>query len=197
MKRQAKCGTQPPKKHFDLAEAVGALYGSEWGKPAVERFRQEVERYRKRLRQRNQLDWMVYVIRLMLTCPVLLERPQGLVGVVDDLRRIFENRRINKDVDKDFWMAVAEVRKFLTAGRPASRGRDFLRFHLIHYMMNQVTTDPERGLVRVGGMSKTVAVKEMTELEQRKSGKEVSERDIYRSLERVEAYLAKIKEQLE
>jgi len=196
MKRKAKCGGQPPKKHFDLAEAVAALYGSKWGNAAVERFRQEVERHRKRLRQRNQLDWMVYVIRLALTCPILLERPQGLERVVDDLRWFLTNRLVNKDVDRDFWMAVSEVRKFLTAGRPVSRGRDFLRYQLIHAMMNQKTTDPERGMMQVKGMSKTEAVKEMAELEERRSGKEVSERDIYRSVERVEAYLSKIKEQL-
>jgi hypothetical protein len=197
MKRQAKCGKQPPKKHFDLAEAMAAFYGSKWGEAAVERFRQEVERYRKRLRHRNQLDWMVYILRLVLTCPVLLERVHGLEGVVDDLRWILNHRRVSKDVDRDFWMAVAEVRKFLDAGRPVSRGRDFLRYHLIHAMMNQKTTDPQRGMIQVKGMSKTEAVKEMAELEQRKSGKEISERDIYRSVERVEAYLSKIKEQLE
>ena len=64
-------------------------------------------------------------------------------------------------------------------------------------MMNQVTTDPQKGLVRVGGMSKTKAIEEMAELKRRKSGKAVSERDIYRSLAWVEAYLAKIREQLE
>lgn len=197
MKRQTKCGTQPPKKHFDLAEAVAALYGSKWGEAAVQRFRQEVERYRKRLEHRNRLDWMVYVLRLVLTCPVLLERPHGLECVVDDLRWFLNNRRINKDVDRDFWMALAEVRKFLTAGRPVSRGRDFLRYQLIYAMMNQVATDPWKGLVQVKGMSKTEAVEEMAKLELRKSGKEVSERDIYRSLERVEAYLSKIKQQLE
>lgn len=197
MKRQAKCGKQPPEKHFDLAEAVAAFYGSERRKVAVEQFRQEVERYRKRLRRRNRLDWMVYVLRLVLTCPVLLERPRGLECVVDDLRWFLNHRRISKDVDRDFWLALAELRKFLTAGRPVSRGRDFLRYQLIHAMMNQVITDSERGIVRVSGMSKTEAIEKMAELELRKSGKEVSERDIYRSLERVEAYLIKIREQLE
>ena len=86
MARQSKCGKQPPEKHFELGEAVDAVYGTRLGKAAVERFRQEVERYRTRLRKRNQLDWMVYVIRLVLTCPILLLRPSGLEGVVDDLR---------------------------------------------------------------------------------------------------------------
>ena len=101
----------------------------------------------------------------------------------------FIHRRISKDVDRDFWLALAEVRKFLTAGRPISRGRDVLRYQFVHAMMNQVTTDPQKGLVRAGGMSKTKAIEEMAELERRKSGKAVSERDIYRSLAWVEAFL--------
>src|SRR5687768_15129442 len=120
MKRQAKCGKQPPEKHFELGEAVDAVYGTKGGEAAVERFRQEVERHRKRLRKRNQLDWMVYIIRLVLTCPMLLLRPIGLEGVVDDLRWSLIHRRLSKDVDRDFWLALAEVRKFLTAGRPIS-----------------------------------------------------------------------------
>jgi hypothetical protein len=197
MKRQARCGKQPPKKHFELAEAVAALYGSKWGEAAVERFRQEVERYRTRLRKRNQLDWMVYVLRLLLACPVLLERLHGLEGVVDDLQWVLNHRRIHKDVERDFWMALAEARKFLPAGHPVSRGRDFMRYQLIDAMMDQVMTDPEKGLVRVNGMSKTEAVAEMAELERRKSGREVSARDIYRSLAWVETYLATLKAQLE
>jgi hypothetical protein len=72
-----------------------------------------------------------------------------------------------------------------------------MRYQLIDAMMNQVTTDPGKGLVRVNGMSKTEAIAEMAELEWRKSGREVSARDIYRSLERVEKYLAKLKAQVE
>jgi hypothetical protein len=196
MKRLAKCGKQPSEKHFELAEAVAALYGSKWGEAPVERFRQEVKRYRTRLRKRNQLDWMVYVLRLVLTCSVLLERLPGLECVVDDLQWFLNHRRIHKDVERDFWMALAEARKFLPAGQPVSRGRDFMRYQLIDAMMNQVTTDTEKGLVRVNGMSKTEAVAEMAELELRKSGREVSARGIYRSLERVEKYLAKLKSQV-
>lgn len=197
MTRQPKCGKQPPEKHFDLAEVVAACYGSKWGEAAVERFRQDVERYRTRLRKRNQLDWMVYVLRLVLTCPVLLERLHGLECVADDLQWCLNNRLVSKDVDRDFWMALAEARKFLPAGRPVSRGQDFMRYQLIHAMMNQVTTDPGKGLVIVKGMSKTEAVEEMAELERRRSGGEVSAREIYRSLEWVEQYLAKLKAQME
>jgi hypothetical protein len=185
MKRQAKCGKQPPEKHY-VAEAVAALYGSKWGETPVGRFRQEVERYRTRFRKRNQLDWMVYVLRLVLTCPVLLERLPGLECVVEDLQWFLNHRRIHKDVDRDFWMALAEARKFPPAGKPVSRGRDFMRYQLIHAMMNPVTTDPEEGVVRVNGMTKTEAVAEMAEMEGRHSGTEVSVRGIYRSLEWVE-----------
>ena len=197
MPRKAKCGAQPPDRHFILAEAVNAFYGSHWGDKAVERFRQEVERNRTRLRKRNQLDWMVYVLKLILTCPLLLERPLGLDGVVGDLRWMLNNRRIDNDVDRDFWLAVAELRARFTAGRPVSRGRDFLRYQLIHAMMHQVTTDPEKGIVRVKGMSKAEAVEHLADTERRKSGKEVSPREIYRSLKWVEDYLDKIRNQLE
>ena len=197
MTRQAKCGTQPPEKHFELAQAVAALYGSEWGAAPVERFRQEVEWHRTRLRKRNQLDWMVYIFRLVLTCPVLLERPLGLEGVVDDLRWVLNNRQMSKDVDKDFWMAVAEVRKFLSAGQPVSRGRDFMRYQLIDAMMNPVTTAPGKGLVRVNGMSKTAAIRKLAESERQKPGKAISDREIYRSLKWVDDLLGKINAQLE
>lgn len=197
MTRKGKCGAQPPDRHFILAEAVDAFYGSQWGEKPVEWFRQEVEPNRTRLRKRNQLDWMIYVIRLILTCPLLLERPRGLEWVVNDLRSILNNRRIDKDVDRDFWLAMAELRARLTAGRPVSRGRDFLRYQLVHAMMHQVTTDPEKGIVRVNGMSKAEAVEHLADPERRKSGKEVSPREIYRSLKWVEDYLDKIRNQLE
>lgn len=197
MKQRAKCGNQPPEKHFELAEAVAALYGSKWGAAPVERFRQEVERYRTRFQKRNRLDWMVYVLRLVLTCPVLLERLPGLACVVDDLQWFLNHRRFHKEVDRDFWMALAETRKFLPTGKPVSRGRDFMRYQLIDAMMHPVTTDPEKGLVRVTGMSKTEAVVEMAELEGRRSGREVSARDIYRSLKWVETYLATLTAQVE
>jgi len=197
MKRKAKGGNRPPKRHFDLAEAVAAFYGTAWGEAAVEQFREDAAWHRKRIRKRSQLDWITYVIRLVLTGPVLLERLQGLEWVVEDLQWILHNRRMNKDVDADFWMAMGELRPLFTTGRPVSRGRDFMRYRLIYEMMNQVTTDPEKGLVRVKGMTKTEAINELAELERRKSGKKVNEREIYRSLEWVEKYLAKIKEQLE
>jgi hypothetical protein len=197
MKRKAEVHNQPPKRHFDLAEAVAAFYGTEWGEAAVEQFRQDAAWHRTRLHKRSQLDWMTYVIRLLLTCPVLLQRPQGLEWVVDDLRWTLNNRHISKDVERDFWAAVGNVRTILATGHPASRGRDFLRYQLIHAMMNQVTTDPEKGLVKVKGMGKTEAVKEMAELEQKRSGRKPYLREIWGSLKWVEDYLAKIKEQLE
>lgn len=191
MKQKAKRGIRQPEQLFDLAEAVAAFYGTKWGEAAGERFRQDAERYRDRVHKRSRLEWMVYVIRLVVTCPILLERPRGLEWVVADLRWILNNRRIHKDVDQDFWMAMDEVRTFFTIGRPVSRGRDFLRHQLIHAMMNQVTTDPEKGIVQVEGMSKSEAVEHLADLE------EVSPREIYRSLKWVENYLDKIRSQLE
>ncbi len=197
MKRKAKGGIQPPQRHFTLAEAVAACYGTEWGAAAVEQFRQDAGSHRKRLRNRTQLDWMTYIIRLLLACPFLLERPQGLEWVVDDLQWMLTHRRVHKDVERDFWAAVGDVRTTLTTGHPVSRGRDFVRYQVIHAMMNQVTTDPEKGLVRVKGVTKTKAVEQMAELELLKSGRKPHVREIWGSLKWVEDYLANIMEHLQ
>ena len=105
MKQQVKGGVRQPEKLFGLAEAVNVFFGNPWGEAAIQRFREDAAWYRERFRKRNQQDWMVYVIRLILTCPVLLERPKGLEWVVKDLRQILENRHFSKDVDSDFWMS--------------------------------------------------------------------------------------------
>ncbi len=199
MKRKTKLGMGPPDSHFELAEAVAAFYDTEWGIAAVERFRNDAAFYRTRLRNRTQLDWMTYVVRLVMTCPVLLTRPPGLVGlewVFEDFYWIVRHRGLSPRVDQDFWGAIEGVRARLPKGHHITKGRDTLRYQLVYAMMNPVTTDPVKGLVRVQGMSKSEAVAHQVELEQNKSHKPVSERAIYRSLERVEEYLKKIRAQL-
>ena len=199
MKRKTKLGVDPPDSHFELAEAVGAFYETEWGASAVARFRNDAGFYRTRLRNRTQLDWMTYVMRLVMTCPKLLTRPPGLAGlewVFEDFCWIVRHRGVSPRVDQDFWMAMERVRARLLKGRHITTGRDTLRYQLVYARMNPVTTDPVKGLVRVQGMSKSEAVAHQAEWEQKQSKRSVSERTIYRSLERVERYLKKIREQL-
>ena len=197
MKRKVKGGIQPPQRHFTLAETVAAFYGTEWGAAAVEQFRQDAAWHQKRLRNRTQLAWMTYVIRLLLSCPFLLERPQGLEWVVDDLQWMLIHRRLSKEVERDFWAAMGAVRSILTTGHPVSRGRDFVRYQLIHAMMNPLTIDPEKGVLRAKRVTKTKAVEQMVELERLKSGRKPHVREIWTSLKWVEDYLAKIRAHLQ
>lgn len=199
MKRKIKLGVDPPDSHFELAEAVAAFYDTEWGTTAVVRFRNDAARYRTRLHNRTQLDWMTYVMRLVMTCPVLLTRPPGLAGlewVFEDFCRFVRQRGVNPRVDQDFWRAIEAVRALLPKGHHLTKGRDIVRYQLVHARMNLVTTDPVKGLVRVQGMNKSEAVAQQREWEQEQSQRPVSERAIYRSLKRVDAYLKKIREQL-
>lgn len=199
MKRKTKLGMGPPDSHFELAEAVAAFYDTEWGATAIERFRKDSAFYRTRLHNRTQLDWMTYVMRLVMTCPVLLTCPPGLAGlewVFEDFCWIVRHRGVSPRVDQDFWRAIEAVGARLPKGHQITKGRDIVRYQLVYARMNPVTTDPAKGLVRVQGMSKSEAVAHQAEWEQEQSQRPVSERAIYRSLERVEEYLKKIRVQL-
>ena len=199
MKRKTQLGMGPPDSHFELAEAVEVFYETEWGASAVAQFRKDAVFYRTRLRNRTQLDWMTYVMRLVMTCPALLTHPPGLAGlewVFEDFCWIVQHRGVSPRVDQDFWRAIESVRARLPKGHHITKGRDTVRYQLVYARMNPVTTDPVKGLVRVQGMNKSEAVAQQREWEQEQSQRPVSERAIYRSLKRVDAYLKKIREQL-
>ena len=198
MKRKTQLGVDLPDSHFELAEAVAAFYDTEWGIAAVARFRKDSAFYRIRLRNRTQLDWMTYVMRLVMTCPVLLTCPPGLAGlewVFEDFCWIVRHRGVSPRVDQGFWRAIEGGRARLPKGHHITKGRDTVRYQLVYARMNPVTTDPLKGLVRVQGMSKSEAVAHQAEWEQKQSKSPVSERTIYRYLEQVEKYLQKMREQ--
>ena len=113
--------------------------------------------------------WFVYVLRLILTCPALLERQSGLEWVIEDFKQILLLRKLRWDFDNDFWEAVQVVRGKLRGGRPHRRDRDYLRHMLVHSKM------------RREGMSKTKAVEALCEFE---GSDDI--RGMWRSLHRVE-----------
>jgi len=71
---------------FELAEAVGLFYGMKGVDAPIEEFREIVQDYRRVAKTQGQVAWLTYVLRLLLTCPVLLQRPSGLEWVTDDLQ---------------------------------------------------------------------------------------------------------------
>ena len=197
MKREASTSHRPMKDLFQLAEAVAAFYGTSCGEAATARFCRVAKEYRDVVQAEGRVPWFTYVIRLLLTCPVLLERPPGFEWVREDLRWALDNRRFSKEVDRDFWRAVNDVRALFRSGRPGNKARDFFRYEMVQEIMNPVTTAPGQGLIRVKGCSKSEAVEQMAEMEQRWSRRNPDTRNIWRSLQRVEDYLLKIGEQLE
>ena len=183
---------------FELAEAVGLFYGTKGADAAIEEFRDIAQDYRRLKKAEGQVAWLTYVLRLLLTCPVLLERPSGLEWVTDDLQWALRHRKVRPDVDRDFWEAMKKVRGLLTLGRPGNKARDFFRYEVVLNLMYPVTTDDERGLVRTKKrVNKTKAVTELTDMEARWYGRRPALREIWRSLQRVETYIGTLQAQLE
>jgi hypothetical protein len=196
-------GTRPRVRElFELAEAVELFYGTKGADAAIEELRDVLQAYRHVVKKQSQkakshVAWLTYVLRLLLICPVLLQRPSGLEWVTDDLQWALRHRKVRPDVDRDFWEAVRKVRGLLTRGRPGNKARDFFRYEWVLNLMYPVTTDPEFGLVRTKQrVNKTKAVTELADIEERWHGRRPDLREIWRSLQRVEAYVEKLQVQL-
>ena len=195
------CGGTRPRagNFFELAEAVGLFYGTKGTDAAIEEFRDVAQDCRREAKAQGQVAWLIYVLRLLLTCPLLLQRPPGLEWVTDDLQWALRHRQLRPDVDRDFWKAVTTVRRMMvTRGRPRDKAWEFFRYEWMVNLMHPVTTDPEFGLVRTKKrVNKTTAVTELADVEERWSGRRPDEREIWRSLQRVEAYVERLQAQLE
>jgi hypothetical protein len=183
---------------FELAEAVELFYGTKGADAAFEEFRDVAQDYRHVAKKQSQVAWLTYVLRLVLTCPVLLQRPSGLEWVTDDLQWALRHRKVRPDVDRDFWEAMKKVRGLLTRGRPGDKARDFFRYECVLNLMYPVTTHPELGLVRTKQrVNKTKAVNELADMEKKWHGLRPDLRVIWRSLQRVDDYVETLQAQLE
>lgn len=183
---------------FELAEAVELFYGTKGAAAAIEEFRDVAQDYRRLAKTQSQVAWLTYVLRLLLTCPVLLQRPSGLEWVTDDLQWALRHRKVRPDVDRDFWEAVKKVRGLLSRGRPGNKARDFFRYECVLNLMYPVTTHPEFGLVRTKQrVNKTKAVTELADMEEQWHGRRPDLRELWRSLQRVDDYVGTLHAQLE
>ena len=190
-------GGRIPGDLYRLAEAVSLLYGQPNAEAVIEELRDVAQDYRFLAKREGQVEWLTFVLRLVLTCPVLLSRPRGLEWVTDDLQVVLSQRGVNPAVDRDFWKAMATVRELVARQRPASKEKDFFRFWMVQEIMHPVTTDPEKGLVRVRGCNKTQAVMTLAEMEERRCGRRPDLADIWRSLRRVKDHATRLLEQVE
>lgn len=191
-------GTRPKVGDlFELAEAVGVFYGTKGADAATEEFRDVAQEYRHQARREGQVAWLTYVLRLLLSCPVLLQRPSGLAWVTEDLQWALRHRKVRSDVDRDFWAAVRQVRGLLTRGRPGDKALDFFRYEMVHGLLSPVTTDPALGVVGTKKLlGKTKAVTALAALEAGWSRRRPDVREIWRSLQRVEDYYERLQAQL-
>ena len=190
-------GGRIPGDLYRLAEAVALLYGQPGTEAAIEELADVAQDYRFLTKREGRVEWMTFMLRLVLTCPVLLSRPRGLEWVTDDLQVVLSQRGVNPAVDRDFWKAMAKVRELAARQRPARKEKDFFRFWMVKEIMQPVTTDPEKGLVRVRGCNKTQAVMTLAEMEERRCGRRPDLADIWRSLRRVKDYATRLLEQVE
>jgi len=199
MMKTPRGGTRPRVGElFELAEAVGLFYGTKGVDPAIEEFRDIAQDYRRLTKAEGQVAWLTYVLRLLLACPLLLQRPSGLEWVTDDLQWALRHRKLRPDVNRDFWEAVKKVRGLLPRGRPGDKARDFFRYEVVLNLMYPVTTDDERGLVRTKKrVNKTKAVTELADIETQWFGRRPTLREIWRSLQRVDDYVGTLQAQLE
>ncbi|MBK5282111.1 MAG: hypothetical protein JJE16_08495 [Nitrospiraceae bacterium] len=182
---------------FELAEAVELFYGTKGADAAIEEFRDAAQDYRLVTKAEGQVAWLSYVLRLLFICPVLLQRPAGLEWVTDDLQWALRHRKLRPDVDRDFWDAMKKVRGRLTQGRPGNKARDFFWYEWLVNLMYPLTTHSELGLVRTKKrVNKTMAVTELIDMEERCYGQRPSLREIWRSLQHVEAYIETLQVQL-
>ena len=176
---------------------MALLYGQPGAEAAIEELRDVAPDYRFLTKRTGQVEWLTFVLRLVLTCPVLLSRPRGLEWVTDDLQAVLSQRGVNPVVDRDFWKAMAKARELVARQRPASKEKDLFRFWMVMEIMHPVTTDPEKGLMRVRGCNKTQAVMTLAEMEERRCGRRPDLADIWRSLRRVKAHATRLLEQVE
>jgi len=177
---------------WDLAEAVGCLFGTPAAEAATDLFRELAQEYRCIVRGHGRVDWLKYLLQLVLSCPVLLQRPPGFEWVTDDLRSVLHTRKFNQDVDRDFWRAMKQVHAMSTKGRPRNKARDWFRCEWVYNCMCPVTTSAKYGLIRTKGMTKSQAVVKVADMEERWYGRRPDVREIWRSLKRVEQYLRMI-----
>lgn len=181
---------------WDLAEAVGCLFGMPGAEAATDLFREVAHDYGVIVRAHGQVDWIKYLLQLLLTCPPLLHRSPGFEWVTDELRSVFHTRKFDQDVDRDFWQAMDEVRAMSTKGRPRNKARDWFRCEWVYNWMWPVTTSAEYGLVRTKGVSKSQAVAKVADMEARCYGRRPDAREIWRSLKRVEQYLRMVTQEV-
>jgi hypothetical protein len=149
----------------DLA-LVFWLPGSEVRKTQL---RKEAQAYWETIKDQPRVLWLPYVLRLLLTCPPLFDRPTGFEWILNQVQWELYYRKANQSADRDFWAAVKQVRRAMRRGRPSDKARDYFRHERV------------KALMKERGITKTRAVGLLADLE----GLSQTTRAIWKSLAQV------------
>ena len=134
-----------------------------------ERFGKAAQAHMEAIKDQPRVVWLSYLLRLLLTCPPLLDRPAGFEWVLNQVQWELYYRKKNLSADRDFWEAFNKVRIAMRLGRPSDKALDYRRYERV------------KELIKQKGISKTRAV----ELLAAGEGPSRDTRGIWRSLARV------------
>lgn len=93
--------------------------------------------YTKTRKTQPRLVWLSYLLRLLLTCPPLFDRPKGLEWVLTEFQWELYYRQKNRSADRDFWAAVDMVRRAMRQGQPSNKAHDYLRYERVKALMKE------------------------------------------------------------
>lgn len=156
---------------FKLADALAhPAFRLKMAEDDRERLKSAAWAHWQNVKEEGRITWLAYLLRLIFTCPPLLERPPGFEWIMQTLTWELYFRKHNRSADRDFWEAMTKVRARLRRGRPSEQARDFFRWKEVNRLMNEE------------GLNKTKAVQRVTEQE----GGSLDSRTIWKSLERFE-----------
>jgi hypothetical protein len=178
------------KEILEAADMVSFVFERHEASALKKRFLEDAEAYRDWLRLQGQEEARVitYLLDLTLRCPQLLGRPPEFEWAMKELEEFLVQRRVSPIKDGTFWNAIGLVRKGLRTGRPRDRLLDFFRYNFIQDLMD--TPRELEGLVKT--FTKTKAVAQVAEAEERLFGRSPDTRQIWRSYKRVEQFLGQI-----
>jgi len=165
---------------FELAEAVSHLFHDSMVEKVKAQLAQLAKTEREVARNQGRLEWIRYVVRLILSCPQLTSGPPGFEWVERDWQEILMDRRMAPEVDLEFWVAITQLRGTLRPGRPSDLALDLFRTACVRDLMTQMA-----GLEKLTQtFRKTRAIEQLAEMEKNLFGYEPDIQAIRRSLKR-------------
>jgi hypothetical protein len=167
MKKRPK--TLSEAEIIKLADGLALEFSLPGAAARRERFAKAAQAYMETIKDQPRVVWLSFLLRLLLTCPALLDRPTGFEWILNQVQWELYYRKKNRSADRDFWDAFNKVRIAMRLGRPSDKAQDYRRYERV------------KELIKEQGISKTRAV----ELLAADEGPRRDIRGIWRALARV------------